>query len=264
MKTTKIILLSALMIALSVPTTNAQTYEWEKEPQEGEKEVELVLDTLDDGTCAIVNSYCVDITDRCDRKNHSKEHVYNNLFEKVKRRYGKQYPNFSLRQFKWREVTNTYDFDYYSRNCGYRVVYYTFFSSAILVIPETAKQADALLSKAIDKALMEVREGSRIAIDQIRVTSGINKEDYKDKVVEILLDKGFKVVAKEYLDRLYQEQQTQQSGIYNENTTVKENNLSAVGYYLNVKLTETTLRVQVINVSTGEYEGNVTVKLQDN
>ena len=117
------------------------------------------------------------------------------------------------------------------------------------------------LSKAIDKALMNVREGSRIAIDQVRVPSGENKEDYKDEVVEILLDKGFKVVAKEYLERLYEEQKSQQSGVFNDKTTVKEDNFSAVGYYLNVKLTETSLRIQVINVSTGEYDGNVTIKL---
>ena len=90
----------------------------------------------------------------------------------------------------------------------------------------------------------------------------MNKEDYKDEVVEVLLDKGFKVVAKEYLERLFEEQKSQQSGVYNEKTTVKEDNFSAVGYYLNVKLTETALRVQVINVSTGEYDGNVTIKLQ--
>lgn len=118
------------------------------------------------------------------------------------------------------------------------------------------------LSKALDKALLNIREGARIAIDMIKVPNGIDKEEYKDQVVEILLEKEFKVVAKEYLEKLYEEQQSQQSGIYNEKTTVKDNNFSAVGYYLNVRLTETALRVQVINVSTGEYEGNVTIKLQ--
>lgn len=88
----------------------------------------------------------------------------------------------------------------------------------------------------------------------------MNKEEYKDEVVEILLDKGYKVVAKEYLEKLYEEQQAQQSGIYNDRTTVKDNNFSAVGYYLNVRLTETSLRVQIINVSTGEYDANVTIK----
>lgn len=119
------------------------------------------------------------------------------------------------------------------------------------------------LSKAFDKALMNVREGSRFSIDNVTVsgdiTSEINKESVKDNVIDVLLDKGYKVVAKEYLERLYQEQQKQQSGIYNENTVVQENNLSAVGYFINIKITDESLRVQVVNVSTGEYEGNATI-----
>ena len=115
------------------------------------------------------------------------------------------------------------------------------------------------LSQAINKALRNVREGSRIAIDQVTVWSGINREDYKDQLIDVLLDKGYKVVAKDYLEKLYEEQQKQQSGIYNDRTTVQENNFSAVGYFINVKVTETSLRVQVLNVSTGEYEGNATV-----
>ena len=117
------------------------------------------------------------------------------------------------------------------------------------------------LSKAMDKALRNVREGSRVAIDMVTVSGGvsINREDLKDQIIDALLDKGYKVVAKDYLDKLHEEQQDQQSGIYNDNTTVPENNFSAVGYYINVKVTETSLRVQVVNVSTGEYEGNATV-----
>lgn len=119
------------------------------------------------------------------------------------------------------------------------------------------------LNKAFDKALMNIREGSRFSIDNVTVsgdiTSEINKESVKDNVIDVLLDKGYKVVAKEYLERLYQEQQVQQSGIYNENTVVQENNLSAVGYFLNIKITDESLRVQVVNVSTGEYEGNATI-----
>ncbi len=98
-----------------------------------------------------------------------------------------------------------------------------------------------------------------MAIDQVTVTYGMDKEALKDQLLDVLLDKGYKVIAKEYLEKLYEEQEAQQSGIYNENTTVKDNNFSAVGYYVNVKVTETSLRVQVVNVSTGEYEGNATV-----
>lgn len=119
------------------------------------------------------------------------------------------------------------------------------------------------LNKAFDKVLMNIMDGSRFSIDKVTVTGEIanevNKETVTDNTIDILLDKGYKVVAKEYLERLYQEQQTQQSGIYNENTVVQENNLSAVGYFLNIKITDESLRVQVINVSTGEYEGNATI-----
>lgn len=115
------------------------------------------------------------------------------------------------------------------------------------------------LPKVLNKALRNVREGSRMAIDQVTVPYSMDKETLKDQLLDVLLDKGYRVVAKEYLDKLYEEQQSQQSGIYNDKTTVQENNFSAVGYYINVKVTETSLRVQVVNVSTGEYEGNATV-----
>ena len=126
-----------------------------------------------------------------------------------------------------------------------------------IVDPET--QINENLSKVLNKALRNVREGSRLAIDQVTVISSMDRGEFKDQLIDVLLDKGYKVVAKEYLEKLYEEQQSQQSGIYNERTTVQENNFSAVGYYINVKVTETSLRVQVVNVSTGEYEGNATV-----
>ena len=68
-------------------------------------------------------------------------------------------------------------------------------------------------------------------------------------------------VAKESLEKLYKEQQGQQSGIYNEETTVEANKFTAVGYYLSVRITEEYVQVQVVNVSTGEFEGNVTENL---
>lgn len=128
-----------------------------------------------------------------------------------------------------------------------------------VVYPDPATQTYESLSQALNKALRNVREGSRMAIDQVSVTYGMDKEALKDQLLDVLLDKGYKVIAKEYLEKLYEEQEAQQSGIYNENTTVKDNNFSAVGYFINVKVTETSLRVQVVNVSTGEYEGNATV-----
>ncbi len=124
---------------------------------------------------------------------------------------------------------------------------------------DIANEFNKTLSQALNKALRNVHEGSRLAIDQVTVISSMDRGEFKDQLIDILLDKGYKIVAKDYLERLYEEQQAQQSGIYNESTTVKADNFSAVGYYINVKVTETSLRVQVVNVSTGEYEGNATV-----
>lgn len=136
-------------------------------------------------------------------------------------------------------------------------------AKVIIPIPSTLKED--YIKQVSNKALQNIREGSRLAIDQVRVTTtdnnakGINKEDFQDLLIGLLLNKGYKVVAKEYMERLYEEQQSQQSGIYNDNTTIQENNFSAIGYYLKVKLAENSIKMQVINVSTGEYEGNATV-----
>ena len=174
---------------------------------------------------------------------------YETLLEKAKQ----EYPNktVDIRGMEvgtLRSTSNKYG-DYYNGPAIGKVV--------DLRDPET--QTYGNLSQAINKALRNVREGSRMAIDQVSVTYGMDKEALKDQLLDVLLDKGYKVIAKEYLEKLYEEQEAQQSGIYNENTTVKDNNFSAVGYYINVKVTETSLRVQVVNVSTGEYEGNATV-----
>lgn len=261
MEKTKKILMAAIMIILSSPKMNAQTYEWQKPVQKGEKELELVLDTVYAGP---YSEYGYQRNEDY-RETWSGEQLYKHMYDKIKESIGEAHPDFSLRQFKSREElikTGEYYNDSYS-DLWFRSYQKFYYTSAIIVIPDAPKPVENPLSKAIDKVLMEVREGSRIALDQIRVPTGTDKEEYKDQVVELLLDKGFKVVAKEYLEKLYEEQQNQQSGIYNDRTTVQENNFSAVGYYLNVKLTETALRVQVINVSTGEYEGNVTIKLQE-
>ncbi len=159
-----------------------------------------------------------------------------------------------------RDVTYTLVLKRDEGNCYYRE--YSCLGKVISLSSQNpSDQANENLSKAMDKALRNVREGSRVAIDMVTVSGGvsINREDLKDQIIDALLDKGYKVVAKDYLEKMYEEQEAQQSGIYNENTTVKENNFSAVGYYINVKFTETSLRVQVVNVSTGEYEGNATV-----
>ena len=130
--------------------------------------------------------------------------------------------------------------------------YYTY---TMVELPSVVAQK---MYEAIGKATREIEDGNRFAIDNISVTDGkTDKEKTKGQAVDYLIGKGYKVLAKEYLQKLYKEQQGQQSGIYDEETTVKGNNFSAVGYYLTIRITEEYVQVQVVNVSTGEYVGNV-------
>lgn len=116
--------------------------------------------------------------------------------------------------------------------------------------------------EAIEKATREIDEGRRFAIDKLTVTDNqTDKEKAKSQIVDYLTEKGYKVVAKEYLEKLYKEQKGQQSGIYNEKTIVKNNNFSAVGYLITVRISEEYVQVQVVNVSTGEYDGNAIVNI---
>lgn len=134
--------------------------------------------------------------------------------------------------------------------------YYTY---TIVELPGVVAQH---LFEAINQATREIDEGNRFALDKLTITDGqTDKEKTKGQIVDYLLGKGYKVVAKEYLEKLYKEQQGQQSGIYNEETTVEGNNFTAVGYYISARITEEYIQVQVVNVSTGEFEGNVTINL---
>jgi len=134
--------------------------------------------------------------------------------------------------------------------------YYTY---TVVELPGLVAQH---LFEAISQATREIDEGNRFALDKLTITDGqTDKEKTKGQIVDYLLGKGYKVVAKEHLQKLYKEQQGQQSGIYNEETTVEGNNFTAVGYYISARITEEYIQVQVVNVSTGEFEGNITVNL---
>jgi len=182
-------------------------------------------------------------TTSCDDNSHCWATAYIYLLEKAK----KEYPNkvIDLRNL---DVQGTI----YAMSCSAKVVEF--------ISPE--RQMNETLVKAVDKSLNNVRAGSRLAIDQISVSSINNatKETLNDQLIDILLDRGYKVVAKEYLEKLKEEQEQQTGGGFNEKTTAKTDNFSGAGYFLNVRANEKSIRIQVINVSTGEYEGNATVE----
>lgn len=131
------------------------------------------------------------------------------------------------------------------------------YNYTIVELPDAVSLA---LSSALTKALADVDEDGRFAINKVVVTDdNVDKAKIKGEMIDLLSKKGHKVVAKEYLDKLYAEQQAAKSGAFNKKTAVEENNFSAVGYYINVSITEDYLQVQIINVSTGEYDGNAIV-----
>lgn len=275
MKTTKKILLTALMIVLSAPTMFAQLYEWQMSPKPNEEYIGMISQKYDAGAIFYAyegHRFANGQTVSDYRKTVTDAELYEWLLSLARSKYfsvvlDKNIPttDITLRNFKSVVTEERVDMpeSYQYKN----IKYYNLSASVVIPANKHVSQSNTYdededdLTRALDKALQDIREGSRIAIDQVKVLSGMDKNEYKDQIVEILIDKGYKVVAKEYLEKLYDEQQAQQSGIYNDRTTVKENNFSAVGYYLNVRLTETSLRVQVINVSTGEYDANVTIKL---
>ena len=131
-----------------------------------------------------------------------------------------------------------------------------FYNYSIVELPDAAMQK---VYEAINKATREIYDGSRFALDRITILDGqSDRELVKSNIIDYLIGRGYKVVAKENLEKLYREQRDQQSGIYNPNTTVRGNNFSAVGYFISVRIDYSYVQVQVVNVSTGEYEGNVT------
>lgn len=245
MKTTRTILLMAVMTTFSIHVAFAQTYEWQNPMRPSETCKGTISKKYFAGSISYDKSGKILIDTR---KTYTIEQLYSMLENDAKKQYGN---NIKLRQFKYSQddrdrVSNQNTMDTYDR--AYNV------SASVITNVDP-------LTLALKKSLQNIRVGSRMAIDQIRVVSDVDRESFKDKVIEVLLDEGYKVVAKESLEKLYEEQQSQQSGIYNERTTVQENNFSAVGYYVNVRRTETSIKVQIINVSTGEYEANTTVDL---
>jgi len=188
-----------------------------------------------------------------DRLSWNEGVIYKYLFTKAK----KEYPNKNI------ELRN-FIYGWSQRYLGYKdrdgrliASDYLALSAKVVVNPEQEKSETFV--KVVDKALSNVREGSRIAIDQVSVSGGADRRKISDQLTDILLEKGYKVVAKSFLEQVQEEHIRQQSGGFNERTTAKTNNLSGIGYFLNVRVDEKSIRIQVINVSTGEFEGNVTV-----
>lgn len=243
--------------------------EAKKSPQEGETKIGGVSMQKDGGYYRCVVNFGYSNPPETEHKeiNYSEQELYKALVDEAKKRYSKEYTNFKLRDFrvKFDDKEGSWeDYPSYKARKGYYSSVkhtYKYYFSASVVLPNHKEQTYEAISKAVDKALLNVRFGSKLAVDAVSASDGEEREEYKDYLLNLLLDKGYKVVAKEYLEKLYNEQQAQQSGIYNERTTVRENNFTAVGFFISLKVSESQVKVLVVNVSTGEYEGNVAVSL---
>ena len=180
------------------------------------------------------------------RGSSSSDHSsYVMLLEKAK----EEYPDklIDLRSFM---ASYDYSSDGSIYNCSAKVVE---FISQEVVLNET-------LVKAVDKALSKVSAGSRLAIDQVSVSGELSRETVNDQLLSILNERNYRVIAKEYFERLKEELKEQKKGGYNVEKTADADNFSGVGYFLNVRVDEKSIRIQVINISTGEYEGNAAVE----
>lgn len=178
------------------------------------------------------------------------QHIYNQLLKDAK----EDYPTkaVDIRDMNYQKVRG------FNKNMGE----YSAVGKVVWIKnkKEQAAEFEKKLSQALNKALGKVVEGSRMAIDQITLNNGMDSERLKDQIIDVLLEKGYRVVAKEYLQKLDKEiKDAIESGSFNPDTMVEEGNFSAVGYFINLKVTESSIRVQVVDVSKGEYVGNATV-----
>lgn len=133
------------------------------------------------------------------------------------------------------------------------------YNYTVVELPSATSQK---LIETINRATSTIEEGNRFALDQIIIATDDDRNIIRSQIVNALKSKGFKVIAKEQLEKLYKEwKQTQETPIYNPETLVKPNNFSAVGYFISVRITSEYLQVQVVNVSTSEIEGDITVNM---
>lgn len=237
---------------------NAQTVEWKEYPKPEEKKIGEVSSCLSAGKFAAYDEEGKRMLED-DRKTYSEKEMYDILYEQALNKYSEDYPNFKLRKFSYNTESNHIQTVGHVEYGLYGVYNWYYYFSAWVVVPDSRNLSFSYSDSCLTRALGSIHKGARIAISKCSVCCGIDEDNYKDIIIELLLDKGYRVVAKEYMQNLYEEQKQQQSGVYNDTTTVMGNNFSAAGYYINIKISDKSIRVQLVNVSTGEYEGNATV-----
>lgn len=283
-------ILPLLLVLLELPVF-AQNQEWKQPPRPNEKVIEVYKIGLYAGNIEHSLKYvcCPDTTihtEKDNRINLGEEELYT-IYKTALKKYYEKYNYFSLRDFKYTIKDNISQDDFFKlkkgdvlidKQCneikyfrmggngpygrGYYDHYKVYILSATLVLPDNSNFInDEDLKNAVDNALKRVEVGSILAFGTIDVDdkSEIDGESLKDDLTEIILDKGYKMVAKEHLKRLYDESKKGENDMYNKETVVQGNNFSAVGYFIDIKVTPKTIKLEVLSVGEGEIKGQAKI-----
>ena len=184
-----------------------------------------------------------------EKESWSNQEVYALFLEKAKTEYPNRVIDIREMEITWnRRETTYYETIYTNSGEPHRMrrtrwLIKCFAVGKVVDLRDPEAQTYSNLSQALSKALRKLPEDSRLAIDQVSVIDNMDSETLKDQILDVLLDKGYRVVAKEYLQKLDKEiKDAKGSGYFNPDTMVDEGNFSAVGYFINVKVTESSIR----------------------
>jgi hypothetical protein len=114
------------------------------------------------------------------------------------------------------------------------------------------------LETVMNKALNGVPDKSRVAVVDVISHNRSIKNTIEDFVEEILLEKGFRPVDRKDLDKAREEQALQYNGEFDEKTWSEIGKFAGAAYVLTVRSDENSIRVRVLNTTTGEVAGNAT------
>lgn len=85
----------------------------------------------------------------------------------------------------------------------------------------------------LNEAIRNAKDGSRIALNQV-IAFGVADENLESQLMDILIEEGFRVVS----------------------------SVSNAEYYINLRMTDDSLQIRLVNAYSGEYEGVSSVKYE--
>jgi len=128
----------------------------------------------------------------------------------------------------------------------------------------TVLSLENALTSAIDQATTKVTKDTRIAVVQITTTNTSHRDYVMGESGHILVNKGFRVVNRNEIDRIRNEQRIQYSGEVDDKTTVDIGKLAGAKYIITGRIDGTgnlqRLRLRVLDTETAEVVGVSSVR----